>query len=98
MTRSKNTIKVPTEKMTSREIEVITFTAIGKTRSEISKILTLSEETVKVYVERACRKLNAVNKANAITIAMTLGLIAPYKCSELRGVKVLEVQFAKKKK
>ena len=74
----KHAIKMPSEKLTPREIEVMTLTAYGKTRCEISQILTLSEETVKDYVVRACRKLNAANKTHAITIALILGLIAPY--------------------
>jgi DNA-binding CsgD family transcriptional regulator len=70
---------IPDKKLTPRETQVITFTAYGKTRSEISQILSISEETVKAYIERTCRKLNAVNKTHAATVALTLGLISPYK-------------------
>lgn len=78
MKRGNDGIKMPTEKLTRREVEVMTLTAIGKTRSEIAQILSLSEETVKDYVIRACRKLHAVNKTHAAVLAVTLGLVVPY--------------------
>ena len=95
MTRTKMTIKLPVEKLTGREIEVMTLTAYGKMRSEISDILSISEETVKAYMIRACRKLNAVNKTRAITIAIILGLISPYKNGELKETKQLNVRRRK---
>jgi len=77
MRRAKGGVKTPTEKLTPREIEVMTLTAKGKTRGEISRILSLSEETVKDYIARACRKLDAVNKTHAVALAVMLGLITP---------------------
>lgn len=71
--------KTPTEKLTRREIEVMTLTALGKTRSAISQTLSISEETVKDYIVRACRKLNATNKTHAVALAVTLRLITPCK-------------------
>jgi DNA-binding CsgD family transcriptional regulator len=58
-----------------REIEVLTLTAFGKTRGEISQILSISEETVKVYIKRACDKLGVSNKTYAAVIALEAGLI-----------------------
>jgi DNA-binding CsgD family transcriptional regulator len=60
-----------------REIEVITWTARGKTRWEISQILSISEETVKDYLENACKKLGATNKTHATALALVHGLIRP---------------------
>lgn len=79
MKRGKNIIKPPAKKVTRREIEVLTLTATGKTRGEISQILSISEETVKDYVVRACRKLYAINKTHAVALAMTLGIITPFE-------------------
>jgi DNA-binding CsgD family transcriptional regulator len=76
--RARVGLKIPTETLTRREIEVMTLTALGDTRSEVSEALSVSEETIKAHVENACRKLHAANKTHAITIAMTLGLIEPY--------------------
>jgi DNA-binding NarL/FixJ family response regulator len=68
----------PMKKLTRRELELLTLTALGQNRSEIATSLKLSEETVKEYLERACRRLEAKNKTNATIIAFALGLIAPY--------------------
>jgi len=72
-------IQPPNQPLTKREIEILTLVAYGKTRGEISHILRISEETVKEHVERTYRKLNASNKTHAATIALELGLIAPYQ-------------------
>lgn len=79
MNRAKEGMTAPTAKLTRREHEVMTLTAIGKTRNEISRSLSISEETVKDYIVRACRKLRAVNKTHAVALAVTLGLITPYE-------------------
>ena len=67
--------RIPVKKLTARELEVITHTAYGKNRGDIAQTLHLSEETVKVYVERICRKLHATNKTHAAILAFSLGLI-----------------------
>ena len=65
----------PTFKLSPREIDVLIWTAQGKTAWEISKILSLSEDTVKGYIKGACRKLNTNNKTHAIAVALMNGLI-----------------------
>jgi len=67
----------PSIKLTPREIEVMTWTARGKTRWEISTLLSISEETVKAHLEHACRKLGVSNKTHATALAIIHGLIAP---------------------
>jgi DNA-binding CsgD family transcriptional regulator len=79
MKLAKGRLKMPDKPLTPREIEVMTLTAMGKTRIEVAAILFLSEETIKSHIERVRRKLNATNKTHAIAIAMTLGLIEPYQ-------------------
>lgn len=61
--------------ISSREKEVLKWMKEGKTNWEISVILTISERTVKFHVQNIERKLNAVNKAHAIAIAMDTGLV-----------------------
>ena len=73
------TLTHPTKSLTLREAEVMTWTAHGKTRSEISIILSISKETVKNYIENACHKLDAVNKTQAAAMAVALGIISPYR-------------------
>lgn len=71
--------KVPTGsiKLTPREIEVLTWSARGKTRWEIGVILRISEDTVKKHIENASQKLDASNKTHAIAVAIVHGLIIP---------------------
>ena len=61
--------------LSDREIEVLTWIAYGKTNSEIAIILSLSESSIRVYIERAKEKLKANNKRYAATLAVRLGLI-----------------------
>jgi DNA-binding CsgD family transcriptional regulator len=64
-------------KLTPREIEVMTWTARGKTQWAISEILMISERTVRAHIENACHKLNAANATHAIAVSLIHGLIAP---------------------
>ena len=61
--------------LSDREIEVLTWIDYGKTNSEIAIILSLSESSIRVYIERAKEKLKANNKRYAATLAVRLGLI-----------------------
>jgi DNA-binding CsgD family transcriptional regulator len=61
--------------ISEREKEVLNWMKEGKTNWEISVILNISERTVKFHVQNIERKLNAVNKAHAIAIAMDIGLV-----------------------
>ncbi|MBI5902655.1 MAG: autoinducer binding domain-containing protein [Deltaproteobacteria bacterium] len=61
--------------LSKREKEVMNWMKEGKTNWEISVILNISERTVKFHVQNIERKLNAVNKAHAIAIAMDNGLV-----------------------
>ena len=78
MNRAKEGMKMPTQNLTRREIEVLTLTAIGNMRNEAAEILSVTEDTIKAHIRNARRKLHALNTTHAITIAMTLGLIEPY--------------------
>ena len=61
--------------LSSREREVLAWVKEGKTNWEISMILNISERTVKFHVQNIEHKLNAVNKAHAIALAMEQGLV-----------------------
>jgi len=63
------------ETLTQRELDCITWTAAGKTSAEIAEILGLSEHTVNHYLNRAARKLDSVNRTQAVATAFRLGLI-----------------------
>jgi DNA-binding CsgD family transcriptional regulator len=68
------------QRLTPREIEVLLFTAHGKTRAEIAVLLGISQETVKSHVRYACKKLNARNKTHAIALLIGEGMpcVAPF--------------------
>lgn len=61
--------------LTNRELEVLKWTADGKTAPEISSILNVSNSTVNFHIQNIIKKLGAQNKANATAIAVGRGLI-----------------------
>lgn len=63
------------EKLSSREIECLRWAAAGKSSDEIAIILGISVYTVSSYFKSATRKLQAVNRMQAIACALRLKLI-----------------------
>ena len=61
--------------LTEREIEVLKWTADGKTSSEISTILSISDHTVNFHVKNAINKLGVANKTAAVVQAAVLGML-----------------------
>ncbi|NTF41063.1 LuxR family transcriptional regulator [Rhizobium sp. AC27/96] len=61
--------------LTDREIDCLNWTAAGKTSAEIAEILSLSEHTVNHYLNRATKKLDTVNRTQAVAKALRVGLI-----------------------
>jgi LuxR family quorum-sensing system transcriptional regulator SolR len=64
-----------TAQLNVREREVMRWTAEGKTSYEIGRILIISTGTVNYHINNAVRKLNAVNKIQAVVKAALLGLL-----------------------
>jgi len=62
-----------TAKLTARETESLLWSAKGKTAWEISKIMSISEYTVKEHLTHCAQKLNANNKAATIARALMNG-------------------------
>jgi transcriptional regulator EpsA len=54
--------------LTTREMEILQWIAMGKTNSEIGSILELSLYTVKNNVQRIFKKLNVSNRAQAVAV------------------------------
>jgi DNA-binding CsgD family transcriptional regulator len=61
--------------LTPREKDVLSWAARGKTSSETSDILHVSEETINTHLKNSLRKLGAANKTHATVKAIYLGLI-----------------------
>ncbi|WFR95940.1 helix-turn-helix transcriptional regulator [Rhizobium tumorigenes] len=64
-----------TDPLTDREIGCLTWTAAGKTSAEIAEILGLSEHTVNHYLNRTTKKLDTVNRTQAVAKALRIGII-----------------------
>lgn len=63
--------------LTSREIECLRWAADGKTSGEIAQLLGLSESTANFHLNNAMRKLDVVNRQQAVAKATIQGLIQP---------------------
>ena len=61
--------------LTSRELQVLTALAEGRSGREIADELFLSQETVKTHVGNVIRKLGVQSRAEAVAQAFRLGLI-----------------------
>jgi DNA-binding CsgD family transcriptional regulator len=61
--------------LSARELEVVRWTAQGKTSIEIGQILSLSDHTVNAYMTNAIKKLDCVNRTQLVAKAIRLKLI-----------------------
>jgi DNA-binding CsgD family transcriptional regulator len=59
-----------TYSLTPREREVLWWAAQGKSAWEIGKILHISKRTVDEHTQKAIRKLGAVNRTQAVAVAL----------------------------
>lgn len=66
---------VSKEKLSGREIECLRWAAAGKSSDEIAIILGISAYTVSSYFKSAAKKLGAVNRMQAIALAMRMKVI-----------------------
>lgn len=64
-----------TPSLTPREVEILTWMSRGKSRWEAGMILGISEDTVRVHLEKARYKLGASNTTHAISLAIKFGLL-----------------------
>ena len=63
--------------LTPREADCVQFAAAGKSNWEIAHILGIREDSVKKTLQRASRKLDAVNRAHLVSSAIAQGQIFP---------------------
>jgi DNA-binding CsgD family transcriptional regulator len=62
--------------LTEREVEILRWTAAGKTAWEIGSILRISERTVNFHVQNVMEKFGVHNKTHAAAKALGMGLFA----------------------
>jgi LuxR family quorum sensing-dependent transcriptional regulator len=65
----------PRSPLTSREREILAWSASGKSAWEIGEILGIGKRTVDEHAQTAVRKLGAANKVQAVVFAIRDGLI-----------------------
>jgi len=61
--------------LSPREVDAMTLLAIGYSRAQVAETLSISEHTLRVYIESARFKLGAMNTTHAVARAMSRGLI-----------------------
>ena len=66
---------VPSNPLTTREREILRWIYLGKSNFEIGAILTISPLTVKNHVRKILRKLDVVNRTQAIGKALELRIL-----------------------
>lgn len=61
--------------LSPREKQILTYIADGNSNKQISVIFGVSEQTIKNHVSAILRKLNANDRAHAVYIAISKGLV-----------------------
>jgi LuxR family transcriptional activator of bioluminescence operon len=74
---SKGPIPLKKINLTEREKECLLWAAEGKTGWEIANIIKISERTVTFHLQNVVQKLGVVNRQQAISRALSMGLIEP---------------------
>jgi transcriptional regulator EpsA len=63
--------------LTQRELEILRWIYLGKSNFEVGAILRISPLTVKNHVQKILRKLNVVNRTQAVGKALETRLLVP---------------------
>ena len=66
----------PLATLSPREREILEHLVSGSTNKEIARKLELQEITIKIHLRNVYRKIGAVNRAQAVRIALSGGLLA----------------------
>jgi DNA-binding CsgD family transcriptional regulator len=64
-----------TNRLTIKEIEILRLIAIGYLNKQIAADFNISEQAIKNYMTRILRKLDAVNRTEAVVKAAVFGLV-----------------------
>jgi len=66
---------VEMQKLSPREVDTLTMLAMGYSRGQAAESLSISEHTLRVYIESARFKLGASNTTHAVARGLTRGLL-----------------------
>lgn len=61
--------------LSPRERDALTLLALGQSRAQAAEALSISEHTLRTYIESARLKLGAANTTHAVARALTQGLV-----------------------
>jgi DNA-binding NarL/FixJ family response regulator len=62
------------EKLSARELEVLSLIARGKSNKEVGAALRIAEDTVKMHVKNLLAKLGVNDRTEAVTVALQRGI------------------------
>ena len=62
------------EKLSARELEVLSLIARGKSNKEVGAALRIAEDTVKIHVKNLLAKLGVNDRTEAVTVALQRGI------------------------
>lgn len=65
----------PVRTLSPRETDTLTFLAMGYGRGQVAEMLSISEHTLRAYIESARFKLGAANTTHAVAKALSEGFI-----------------------
>ena len=65
----------PVRPLSPREVDTLTFLAMGYGRGQVADMLSISEHTLRAYIESARFKLGAANTTHAVARALGEGMI-----------------------
>jgi DNA-binding CsgD family transcriptional regulator len=71
----KNRVPEPTRPLSPREVDALTFLAMGYGRAQVAVMLSISEHTLRAYIESARFKLGATNTIHAVAKSLSEGHI-----------------------
>jgi two-component system NarL family response regulator len=72
---SKLVDRMQTPEITSREVEVLQFVAVGKSNKEIGCLLGIAESTIKAHVNHILAKLGVDGRVAATVLALQRGIV-----------------------
>ena len=65
----------PVHALSPRKSDALTFLAMGYNRRQVAEVLSISEHTLRAYIESARFKLGSLNATHAVAHALSEGLI-----------------------
>lgn len=65
----------PVRPLSPREVDTLTYLAMGYGRGQVAEMLSISEHTLRAYIESARFKLGALNTTHAVARALGEGFI-----------------------